>query len=89
MLNALEKLARRWAAYVSRDSASIVWSLILAINGLVWAAIGFLMIESIIVGLMGLMVMNGAFFLFERNGFVQLLKDAPGKDSGAGKGATS
>lgn len=81
MFKSLEKLAKRWASYVSRDSASIVWSPIMAINGIVFIAIDFLAIESLVLTLIGALVISGALLSFERHGFVQLLEECSGKNA--------
>ncbi len=81
MLDTLERLAKGWATYVSRDSTSIIWSPVLAINGLVFIAIHFLVIESMILVLIGALAISAAVLAFERHGFFRLLEENSGKDA--------
>lgn len=53
----------------------------MAINGIVFIAIDFLAIESLVLTLIGALVISGALLSFERHGFVQLLEECSGKNA--------
>lgn len=69
-------LAKKWARYVSRDKKSLTTSFILAFFGVINLFIYFFgSLNSPAVLVVGVFLLNTSLLLFERSGFVDLLKD--------------
>lgn len=74
-------LATRWARSVSKDSRPLLWSGLLAANGLAFLGISALpAISSLGLGMIGLYALGTAMLLFERAGFIELMRQAGADD---------
>lgn len=69
-------LATRWARHTSKDSWALAWSAILAANGLVLLLVsGLPAISSLVLAMIGLYLLGVAIWLFERAGFIELIRE--------------
>ncbi len=71
--NMLKDLARRWANHVSRGTRSLVPSMVLICNGLLFVLIYILGVRSEVLLGLAILIIYVGFHLFERAGLLMLL----------------
>lgn len=69
-------LATRWARHASRDSRPLLSAGVLAAHGLLFLALSALpAVSSLGLAMVGLYMLGIAMLLFERAGFIELLRE--------------
>lgn len=89
--NRTKALATRWARHGSKDSRPLLWSGILAANGLVFLALSALpAVSSPVLAMVAFYMLGLATCLFERAGFIELLRETgTGEKEGNEPGGSS